>query len=120
MQPLPSLLDEGPSHPSPGNCGLNNGGGMPSTAATYATSKPRRQGIFWILTIPRRDFVPDPNTNLSWIRGQLEIGESGYEHWQLLVAFPKKVSIRQVKGVFGKTCHAELSRSSAAAVVYTY
>jgi len=53
---------------------------------------------------------------ITWLRGQLERGESGseYEHWQAVVAFSKKKSLAQVKSCFGRTCHAELSRSEAA------
>jgi hypothetical protein len=80
----------------------------------------RRQGIFWVLT------VPSPNaacerlvggelcTGLSWAKGQLERGESGYEHYQCVVAFCKKVSLAGVKKLFGETVHGELSRSQAA------
>jgi len=76
----------------------------------------RRQGIFWLLTIPRSDFtepsaLPD---GLAWIRGQLERGEGGFEHWQIMVALSEKSSLRSVKRRFGNTCHGELSRSAAA------
>lgn len=38
----------------------------------------RRQGIFWMLTIPHHGFVPYPIANeCQWIRGQLEVGERG-------------------------------------------
>lgn len=77
-------------------------------------SNQRRQGIFWLLTIPAHGYVPYPNPCQTWIRGQLELGESGYVHWQILVAFTQKKTLRQVKGIFGETCHAELSRSAAA------
>lgn len=74
----------------------------------------RRQGIFWLLTIPAHEFVPYTPPNVQYIVGQLEEGsQTGYKHWQILVAFKSKQSLRQVKAVFG-TCHAELSRSSAA------
>lgn len=75
----------------------------------------RRQGIFWILTIPHHGYVPHPNVNCSWIKGQLECGDNtGYLHWQILVAFTTKKSIAGVKSIFGE-CHCELTRSSAAA-----
>ena len=75
----------------------------------------RRQGIFWLLTIPQHEFVPYLPACLQYIKGQLERGvEGGYLHWQLVVAFKKKVSLSGVKSVFGQSCHAELSRSSAA------
>lgn len=77
----------------------------------------RRQGRYWMLTIPRNSWlcpVSLPN-GLSYLKGQLERGDvSDYEHWQLLAVFKKKSSLRVVKSLFGNECHAELSRSSAA------
>lgn len=74
----------------------------------------RRQGIYWMLTIPQPDFVPYPVRGSSWFRGQLETASSGYVHWQACIAWSKKKSLRQVKEVFGESCHAELTRSDAA------
>lgn len=77
----------------------------------------RRQGIFWLLTIPKQDWAP-PETLpdwCSWIKGQEEKGNhTGYYHWQVIVAFKSKRSLRQVKSLFGRTAHCELSRSDAA------
>lgn len=73
----------------------------------------RRQGIFWLLTIPHHQFTPWLPPCCSWIRGQLELGESGFLHWQVLVAFSEKKSLVQVRAVFGPV-HSELSRSEAA------
>jgi len=74
----------------------------------------RRQGIFWLLTIPHHEFTPYTPPNVQYIIGQLERGEStGYCHWQVMVAFSSKQSLNGVRGVFGNV-HAELSRSSAA------
>jgi len=76
----------------------------------------RRQGIFWLLTIPRSEWndpgeLPD---FASWIKGQAEIGEGGYSHWQVIVAFKTKKSLQTCKSLFTNTTHAELSRSEAA------
>lgn len=86
-----------------------------------ASSNPRRQGIFWLLTVPCPNSVcagmesgnlPD---GLVWCKGQKERGEgTGYEHYQLVVAFPKKVSLPGVTRMFGRSTHGELSRSEAA------
>jgi len=85
--------------------------GMPSNSRALA----RRQGIFWIGTIPHASYTPYPNTiECQWIRGQLEQGETGYLHWQIMVAFTKKKTLRQVREIFGES-HFELSRSEAAA-----
>lgn len=69
-----------------------------------------------MLTIPFLDFVVPSSLpqRLQWIRGQQEIGDSGYHHWQLLVAFRQKTSVIGVRSWFGPF-HAELTRSSAAA-----
>jgi len=79
-------------------------------------STTRRQGIFWILTIPYENWhVPSVlPLQLNWIRGQHEIGENGYHHWQLCCAFRSKASLRVVKSLFGITAHAELTKSDAA------
>lgn len=81
----------------------------------------RRQGIFWLLTVPSPNDVcgrmeqGELPRECVWAKGQKEQGtETGYEHYQVLVAFGKKVSLAAVKGVFGRTCHGELSRSAAA------
>jgi hypothetical protein len=74
----------------------------------------RRQGIFWILTIPQHCFTPYLPNGCSWIRGQLECGETEYLHWQIIVAFGKKVAVKGVRSTFGPY-HAELTRSEAAA-----
>lgn len=77
-------------------------------------SRGRSQGIFWILTIPYHHFVPYLPPQCNGIKGQLERGQGGYLHWQLLVGMARKSTLRQVKEVFGTECHAELSRSAAA------
>ena len=76
-------------------------------------SKQRRQGIFWLLTIPHANFTPWLPPPIKWIRGQLELGEGGFLHWQLIVAFESKCSLSGCRDVFGPF-HAELSRSDAA------
>jgi len=74
----------------------------------------RRQGIFWLLTIPYEHFTPYTPPQVQYIVGQLERGEStGYLHWQIMVAFKTKQSLNGVRATFGNV-HAELSRSSAA------
>jgi len=81
----------------------------------------RRQGIFWICTIPIPNDTCESleNGNLPrdvvWTKGQREKGENtGYEHYQFVVAFRQKKSLRGVKAVFGRECAAFLTRSAAA------
>lgn len=77
----------------------------------------RRQGIFWLLTVPFADYVPPTElpVECAWITGQREIGAGGYEHWQLCVAFTKKRSLQFVRDFFGGRAHCELLRSENAA-----
>lgn len=73
-----------------------------------------RQARYWMLTIPRDDWQPVLPENASWIIGQPELGETGYRHWQLMVAFCSKKTINQVKSAFCASAHCEATRSSAA------
>lgn len=73
-----------------------------------------RQARYWILTIPRDDWEPELPDGVQYLRGQPEIGESGYRHWQCLAYFPKKVSLRLCKSAFTESTHAEPTRSVAA------
>lgn len=85
----------------------------PSRVPRNGSTNGRRQGIFWLGTIPYHGFTPYPVPGSKWIKGQLELGEGGFLHWQILVAFAKKKSLAAVRDCFGPY-HFELSRSSAA------
>lgn len=76
----------------------------------------RYQGVFWLLTIKRDEWEPPGQLpeEISWIRGQAEVGAGGYEHWQIFVAFKVKKGLQGVKQVFTASTHAELTRSEAA------
>lgn len=74
------------------------------------------QARYWILTIPKDDYQQHrelPNT-IQHIKGQQERGAGGFHHWQICVAFKRAVRLAAVKTEFGRTCHAEPTRSSAA------
>lgn len=53
------------------------------------------QGRFWLLTIKKDIWTPYEELNLpdsvAYCKGQLELGEGGYEHWQVLVSFKRRV-----------------------------
>jgi len=71
---------------------------------------------YWILTIPEQAWTP-PATLPPWateIKGQLEEGEGGYRHWQVLVRLKNKQRLSGVKILFPPQTHAEATRSSAA------
>lgn len=73
-----------------------------------------RQARYWIGTIPRDDWEPSIPQAAAWVIGQPEVGEGGYRHWQILVYFASKKSLRQVRTVLPGTGHYEPSRSDAA------
>lgn len=66
-----------------------------------------------MLTVPHNCFTPYLPPGVAYLKGQLEQGDGGFIHWQILVVFSAKKSLIQVRGMFGPI-HAELSRSSAA------
>lgn len=73
-----------------------------------------RQARYWIGTIPRAEWEPCLPEGACWIKGQPEKGEeTGYLHWQILVGFPSKKSLRQVRELFS-VGHFEPTRSDAA------
>jgi len=74
------------------------------------------QARFWLLTIPADDFDPSTpdDTNVMHIKGQLEVGASGFRHWQVVVTFHRKLRLGGVKQLYGNSCHCEATRSAAA------
>lgn len=76
------------------------------------------QARYWLLTLhmPCSWTVPTRlPQDIVWLRGQREIGSNtGAEHWQIFVAYSKKVRRARVKQDFTDQVHAEPSRSQAA------
>ena len=73
----------------------------------------RRQGVIWLGTVPQYGFTPWLPPGVAYIKGQLEQGEGGFVHWQILFHLSKKGSLRSVRELLGPY-HYELSRSEAA------
>ena len=71
-------------------------------------------GRIWVLTIPHANFVPYLPPTCRAIKGQLELGQGGFLHWQVIVWFSGNNRLTSVKKIFGSTAHCELSRSEAA------
>lgn len=68
---------------------------------------------YWMLTIPSHQFVPYLAPGIGYIKGQLEKGEGGYLHWQLLVHTEGQQRRSWLLRVFGPI-HCEPTRSEAA------
>jgi hypothetical protein len=73
---------------------------------------PAIQACYWMLTIPFELFVPYLPPGYCYVRGQLEIAASGFQHWQLIAYAKTKVSLASVRATFGPV-HAEPTRSGA-------
>lgn len=71
---------------------------------------------YWMLTIPVNAYVAPTELppNVTYLKGQQEIGASGFHHWQLLAVFKKKIRRAGVKQTFSQQSHCEPSRSQAA------
>jgi hypothetical protein len=89
------------------------------TARRRGSVEGRRQGIFWMLTIPHYGFTPYLPPGVRWIRGQLECGVGGYLHWQLVAAFVSKQSLSGVRSLFGPY-NAELTYSETGSTEYVW
>lgn len=80
------------------------------------------QGRYYLLTIPLT-FEFDPSTlpeGVVWMKGQQEIGEeTGYEHWQVMVCFKKKLRPGGVRKIF-PNCHNEIVMSLEACEDYVW
>lgn len=77
---------------------------------------PAPQCRYWLLTIPVNDWtVPDEwDPLVQYCKGQQEIGEGGYHHWQILLALKSKQRLLKTKSLFCNSAHLEPSRSEAA------
>jgi hypothetical protein len=68
---------------------------------------------FWILTIPHQSYTPFLPKGVAYSKGQLELGEGGFLHWQLVVQFDQPVRLSHVRKTYGPF-HAEPTKSDAA------
>lgn len=77
------------------------------------TNSNSNKAVYWILTMPHHTFTPYLPPGCSFIKGQLELGEGGFLHWQVMVGFTGQVRLAAVRKTFGPI-HAEPTRSKAA------
>jgi len=76
---------------------------------------PAKQYRYWILTIPKdkwdRTEIPE---GISYCKGQLERGEGGYEHWQLVAYTKNKCTYSKMITLWPSEAHVEHTRSETA------
>jgi len=74
-------------------------------------SKPAR---WWIATIPEGDYTrPDKPSDAVYVRGQLEQGDGGFRHYQLVIQFKRPVRRSHLSKWITRG-HYEPTRSEAA------
>ena len=77
---------------------------------------PTVRARYWIITLSaaeNQQFEPSLPDGVVYVRGQQERGEGGFLHWQIMVAYSKKVSRSRIQESFGR-CFCEPTRSEAA------
>jgi len=78
----------------------------------------QRQGVYWCGTMKYNNsldmelFFETNSDIINWMKGQQEIGETGYHHWQFCLNLKSKKSLNQMKSM-DPQCHWELTRSTA-------
>nr|QTE03365.1 MAG: replication-associated protein [Fringilla montifringilla CRESS-DNA-virus sp.] len=79
-------------------------------SGTVKQSNQGNKARYWILTIPHHEFTPYLPPGAAFITGQLELGESGYLHWQFVILFETQVRLSAVRKLLGPW-HAEPTKS---------
>lgn len=77
---------------------------------------PAPQARYWIATISAQQnvYYPCLQDPIRWIKGQLEHGEGGYLHWQLVLGLQRKCTRRGLLVLLPPGSHCEPTRSTAA------
>jgi len=76
----------------------------------------RRQGTLWMATISvDQGWEPSLPEGCAYIKGQLECGQGGFEHYQVFFIVASKQSLAGVRSIFAPVSgHFELTRSALA------
>lgn len=75
------------------------------------------QARYWMGTLPCRyaeQGLVFIEGTMNYLTGQQEIGEGGLRHYQFVVAYKDKKTLRQAKQFFPVQCHLEPTRSKYA------
>lgn len=77
---------------------------------------PAPQYRYWILTIPKEAWVipEELPAGIHYMKGQLEVGASGFEHWQLVAYTKKKCTYTKMMSRWPEEAHIEHTRSDEA------
>lgn len=76
---------------------------------------PSPQFRYFIATIPVDLWAPSIKPEMKYVKGQKEVGASGYEHWQVMFVFREKLTLLRAKRIIAiEAVHLEPTRSVAA------
>jgi Putative viral replication protein len=81
---------------------------------SYANCNVDEEGVVGVRWLPA--YLHSDNACVKWVLGQLEVGASGFKHYQLIFSVNKKMTIVGAKKLFPDflSPHLELTRSEAA------
>jgi len=85
-----------------------------SNAPRRSSGGSRPCGTWFILTIPHDKWSPCLPAGVCYVKGQLELAESGFRHWQLVACTSGNARPTSLKTSFCREAHVELTRSAAA------
>lgn len=74
-----------------------------------------RRARYWLCTLSAaRDWEPALPDGVRYIKGQQEVGEGGYRHWQFYVVLAQAQRFSTVVSLLPESTHIEPTRSAAA------
>jgi len=85
-----------------------------ASGANSLVARPPKPARYWIGTVPHPSFTPYLPPGVTYLRGQLELSESGFLHWQIVASFPRSERLSGVRRIFGTDSHWEPTRSTLA------
>lgn len=88
----------------------------PVQSSVVRSTGARGQAKYWMGTVAcDQPWQPSLPTGLLYLRGQQELGEGGFLHWQIFFIASRNIRLSKVRGIFAPVVgHWEPTRSEAA------
>lgn len=90
---------------------------IPFFPSTIPPVLPKARHFIITLSAVHSVFTPSKqllNNVIIYCKGQLELGEGGFLHWQFVISCSKQCRITQIKAMLPPGSHIEATRSEAA------
>jgi len=104
-----SLRNDGSADGNGGSAGRDR----QNPRSVQSDSNANKPARYWMLTIPVDSFEPVLPDGVGFIKGQQEIGDGGFHHWQLMLILRNPQRLSWIRSTFGPF-HAERTISSRA------